>query len=104
MHDWTEIYLDPLGWVPVDPYMGVWATRYGDALSEEDRRLVKDFYCGNMDHFRLYVNGAHMQPLDPPKQHFRSEPVDFQRGEVEWEGGNIYYDGFDYHLEFLPPG
>jgi hypothetical protein len=103
MHDWAEIYLDPLGWVPVDPYMGVWAFRYADPLSEEDRDLVRDFYFGNMDHFRLYVNGAHMQPLDPPKRHFRSEPLDFQRGEAEWEGGNIYYDGFDYSLEFLPP-
>jgi transglutaminase-like putative cysteine protease len=103
MHDWAEVYLDPVGWVPVDPYMGVKATRYLASISSEDRRLIKDFYCGNMDHFRLYVNGAHMQPLDPPKEHYRSEPVDFQRGEAEWEGGNIYYDGFDYSLEFLPP-
>ncbi len=103
MHDWTEVYLHPIGWVPVDPYMGVWAARYADALSEEDRALVMDFYFGNMDHFRLYVNGAHMQALDPPKQHVRSEAVDFQRGEVEWEGGNIYYDAFDYRLEFMPP-
>jgi transglutaminase-like putative cysteine protease len=98
MHDWTEVYLHPLGWLPVDPYMGVWAARYAEALSEEDRDLVRDFYFGNMDHFRLYVNGAHMQPLDPPKQHFRSEPVDFQRGEVEWEGGNIYYDSSSSRL------
>jgi hypothetical protein len=29
----------------------------------------------------------------------RSEPVDFQRGEVEWRGGNLYFDKWDYHME-----
>ena len=29
-HDWSEIYLAPYGWMPVDPYMGIWAMRYAD--------------------------------------------------------------------------
>jgi transglutaminase-like putative cysteine protease len=28
IHDWTEIYLAPYGWVPVDPWAGIFATRY----------------------------------------------------------------------------
>jgi hypothetical protein len=31
--------------------------------------------------------------------HFRSEPYDFQRGEVEWEGGNLYFDKWDYTMK-----
>ena len=32
----------------------------------------------------------------------RSEPYDFQRGELEWEGGNLYFDKWDWHMESLP--
>ncbi len=28
IHDWTEMYLAPYGWVPVDPYMSVMSSRY----------------------------------------------------------------------------
>ncbi len=28
IHDWTEIYLEPYGWVPVDPWAGLYATQY----------------------------------------------------------------------------
>ena len=28
IHGWSEIYLAPYGWVPVDPYMSTYATRY----------------------------------------------------------------------------
>ncbi|HEY5805354.1 MAG TPA: transglutaminase domain-containing protein, partial [Lysobacter sp.] len=37
--------------------------------------------------------------LVPRKQHFRSETVDSQRGEVEWKGGNLYFDQWDYQFE-----
>jgi len=29
----------------------------------------------------------------------RSETVDFQRGELEWKGGNLYFDKWDYKME-----
>ena len=38
IHDWSEIYLAPYGWVPVDPYMGLFAMRYATTLSPEQRR------------------------------------------------------------------
>ena len=38
-------------------------------------------------------------PLMPEKKYPRSETVDFQRGEVEWEGGNLYFPKWDYHMD-----
>ena len=96
MHDWCEIYLAPYGWVPVD-------VTYGLIDSPADRE--KWFYLGGIDGYRLVVNNDHCQPLYPAKTHFRSEIVDFQRGEVEWRGGNLYFDQWEYNFaaEELPP-
>jgi hypothetical protein len=38
-------------------------------------------------------------PLYPKKIYPRSETVDFQRGEVEWSGGNLYFPQWDYSME-----
>ena len=35
----------------------------------------------------------------PPKQYFRSDDVDSQRGEVESDG-NLYYDKWSYHFDW----
>jgi hypothetical protein len=37
--------------------------------------------------------------LKPEKSTLRSDTVDFQRGEVEWEGGNIYFDAYAYSMK-----
>jgi transglutaminase-like putative cysteine protease len=97
-HDWTEIYLAPYGWVPVDPYMGIYATRYATTLTPEQRRELRDFYFGGLDQYRLIANSDHNQILKPPKQTMRSDDVDFQRGELEWHGHNLYFDQFTYDL------
>jgi hypothetical protein len=34
------------------------------------------------------------------KEHFRTETGDSRRGEVEWDGGNLYYDQWDYSFEW----
>jgi hypothetical protein len=44
----------------------------------------------------MAANGDHSQTLSPSKTFFRSDNVDFQRGEVEWRGGNIYFDQHDF--------
>jgi transglutaminase-like putative cysteine protease len=98
IHDWTEIYLAPYGWVPVDPYMGVYAMRYATALTREQRLEVRDFYFGGLDQYRMAANSDHCQTLAPPKQSMRSDDVDFQRGELEWGTHNIYFDQFSYGL------
>jgi transglutaminase-like putative cysteine protease len=98
MHDWTEVYFAPYGWIPVDPYMGIYAMRYATHLTLEQRRQMRDFYFGGLDQYRLIANGDHSQPLNPPKQSIRSDNVDFQRGELEWGDHNIYFDHYSYTL------
>lgn len=90
MHDWGEIYFEPYGWLPVD-------ATYGLLDSKDDD--MKWFYLGNMENYRLIVNDDYTQPLYPAKIYPRSDTVDFQRGEVEWEGGNLFFDQWDYNYE-----
>jgi len=89
-HDWAQFYVEPYGWLYVDSSIG--------GSMPEDR---KPFYFGNIDNFRMVANSDIMVQFDPPKVYFRSDPVDNQRGEVEWRGGNLYFDKWDYKLEIL---
>lgn len=98
IHDWAEIYLEPYGWMPVDPYMGIWATQYARTLTAEQKREVRDFYFGGLDQYRMIANSDHNQQLVPAKRALRSDNVDFQRGELEAGNRNIYFDQFDYQL------
>ncbi len=68
------------------------------ALTAEQRRQLHDFYFGGLDYYRMAANGDHSQTLDPPKASLRSDDVDFQRGEVESGGRNIYFDDYSYHM------
>lgn len=106
LHDWCEFYVEPYGWLPADPDMAVNITHYADILNEDQRKELRDWFFGNMDNYRLTVNTDYGQPLYPPKEDFRSETVDFQRGEVESDGKNIYFNKFKYRLRFtaLDPG
>jgi transglutaminase-like putative cysteine protease len=98
IHDWTEIYLEPYGWVPVDPWAGLYATQYSTALTPAQRQELHDFYFGGLDYYRMAANSGHSKQLEPPKNTLRSDDVDFQRGELEWDGGNIYFDKYSYDL------
>jgi transglutaminase-like putative cysteine protease len=98
LHDWTEIYLAPYGWVPVDPDYGMEIYHYFTNLSEEQREELRDYYFGGLDAYRLVVNRQHGYPHYPAKEDFRSDNVDFQRGELEANGKNIYFKDFNYDL------
>lgn len=98
IHDWTEIYLKPWGWVPVDPYMGVFAMQYFSGPLEQ-RKEMRDFYFGGLDQYRMAANSDHCQELLPPKHSMRSDNVDFQRGELEFGTTNIYFNKYSYKLE-----
>jgi hypothetical protein len=108
IHDWCEIYLAPNGWMPVDPYMGIFAMQLAPSLAPAERREVRDFFFGGLDQYRMAANSAHSQTLNPPKQSMRSDDVDFQRGELEAGGRNIYFDQYTYHFNLkelkLPQG
>jgi transglutaminase-like putative cysteine protease len=89
MHDWSEIYVAPWGWIPTDASYGV---------QKSDDPKIADFYCGHIDSHRMIVNLDYGRQLDPPKESIRSEPADFQRGEVEMDGKNLYFDQWDYDI------
>lgn len=90
LHDWCEIYVDGYGWIPVDQSFGI-----KNYLDESQ----KYFYLGGIDAFRFIVNDDYSKPLFPAKIYPRSETVDFQRGEVEWRGSNLYFDKWNYSME-----
>lgn len=91
MHDWGEFYLPPYGWMPMDVTHG---------LLDSDKDAERWFYLGGLDSYRLIFNSDYSRDLTPAKQYFRSETVDSQRGEVEWRGGNLYFDQWDYSMEW----
>jgi transglutaminase-like putative cysteine protease len=94
LHDWAEVYFEGIGWVPVDPDFGI-------QYSEDEK--VKYFYTNGIDSYRLIVNDDISRDFYPAKIYPRSETVDFQRGEVEWKGGNLYFDKWDYHMDVEYP-
>jgi transglutaminase-like putative cysteine protease len=98
IHDWAEMYLAPYGWMPVDPYMSVMTSHYGKSLTPAERHEIHDFYFGGLDQWRIAANCDHSQLLTPPKNTYRADNVDFQRGEVESGNQNIYFDKREYNL------
>jgi len=91
IHDWSEFYIEGIGWIPMDQSFGL------QNFSDNDD--VKYFYTNGMDAYRMVVNNDISQPLFPSKTFMRSDNVDFQRGELEWRSGNIYYDQWWYKYE-----
>ncbi|MFC7301709.1 transglutaminase-like domain-containing protein [Cognatiluteimonas weifangensis] len=87
LHDWGQLYIAPYGWIPMDVTFG--------RLDDTDP-AVAGFYLGGLDAYRIAFNDDYSRPLLPAKTHFRSETVDLQRGEAEWDGGNLYFDQWDY--------
>ena len=93
LHDWCEIYFEGPGWVPVDMSFGI------PIFAQENNDELYWFFLGGIDSWRMIVNQDYGKELHPAKKYPRSETVDFQRGEVEWEGGNLYFDKWDYRLD-----
>jgi transglutaminase-like putative cysteine protease len=91
MHDWAEFYVEPWGWLPCD-------TSYGFQKSDDPQ--IREFYFGHQDSYRMIVNLDYGWPLVPPKPSLRSEPADFQRGEVEIDGRNLYFEEWSYEMNF----
>lgn len=98
IHDWGQLYLAPYGWVPMDVTTGRLQPAAGDDPS------LEWFYLGGLDNWRIAFNDDWSRAFEPSKRHFRSDTVDSQRGEVEWDGGNLYYDqwNYDFAWQLLP--
>ena len=95
MHDWAEIYYEGIGWVPVDQSAG---RHYAD------NEAMRWYYVTAADRYRMTVNNDFCAPYQPAKQYPASDIVDFQRGDVEWRGGNIYNVGqWSFDMEVTYP-
>jgi transglutaminase-like putative cysteine protease len=92
MHDWSEFYVAPWGWLPCDTT----CPPYG--LQHSDDPAIRDFYFGHLDSYRMIVNRDFGRELIPAGRSLRSEPLDFQRGEVEIDGKNLYYPHWTYDI------
>ncbi len=92
LHDWAEVYYQGIGWVPVDQSYG----RVTGAKSDDESYY---FFSKGLDAYRLIVNDDISCSFFPAKIHPRSETVDFQRGEVEWRGENLYFGRWRYDME-----
>ncbi len=90
LHDWCEVYYEGIGWVPLDMSFGL-------QISTDEK--IRNFYRSGIDAYRLIVNDDFGRKLSPEKNSLRSEPYDFQRGELEWEGGNLYFDQWSWHMD-----
>lgn len=91
LHDWAEVYFEGIGWIPVDQSFG-----RKDISKDKD---IQMFYSNGIDAYRWIVNDDYSRPLFPAKIYPRSETVDFQRGELEWRGGNIYFDKWNWNID-----
>ena len=90
LHDWCEVYYEGIGWVPLDQSFG---------LQDSPDSKIHNFYRSGIDSYRLIVNDDYSRKLVPEKKFPRSEPYDFQRGELEWEGGNLYFNQWNWDME-----
>ena len=91
LHDWAEFHVAPYGWLPADPSAGY--------RTKADNPAVRTFFFGHLDAYRMTANTDYGRPFDPPMLHTRADPVDNQRGELEWDGGPLYYDVWNYSVE-----
>ena len=91
LHDWAEVFYEGIGWVPVDQSFG--------RVRSSQNPDVYWFYTKGIDAFRMVVNEDIGRDFYPIKIHPRSETVDFQRGEVEWRGGNLYFNQWSYNMD-----
>ena len=94
MHDWSQFYIAPYGWLYADPSFGGSAYRAGN-------RERWNHYFGNLDSFRMVANSAFQYPLDPVKKHRRLDPYDNQVGEVEYEDHGLVRSDLEYSWELL---
>ncbi len=91
LHDWAEVYFEGTGWIPADISFG----RGGEIAIKPSR----EFFMSGIDSYRFYINSDYSDGFYPEKKYPRSETVDFQRGEVETDKRNLYFDEWDYKMQ-----
>ncbi|MGQ4891046.1 MAG: transglutaminase-like domain-containing protein [Candidatus Njordarchaeia archaeon] len=94
-HDWAQFYVEPYGWLFAD-------LSFGRRWRRIDRK-IHEFYFGNIDGFRTVFNWDIQGEFYPKKKFLRSDPVDNQRGEVETDERNLYFDEFETEIYYVNP-
>lgn len=92
LHDWANIYLEPVGWVAVDASFGRqdWST---------DPKL-QYFYLGSYDGCRCIINNGISEPyLLMDYNDNRADPIDCQRGELEDKNRIYPPSAFNFDLK-----
>lgn len=93
-HDWAEFHVEPYGWMFCDCSFGGGAWRKG--------KLERwNHYFGNLDVLRLPSCGAIQTLFDPPKKHWRGDPIDNQRGEFEYADEGLGHNQLDFQHRVL---
>ena len=82
MHDWSQFYVAPYGWLYADCSFGGSAYRDGDEAK-------RDFYFGNLEPFRMCAASEFQHQFNPPMSYMRYDPYDNQDGEAEYEDGGL---------------
>jgi hypothetical protein len=84
-HGWAQMYIEPFGWLTVDPDAG------SKLIDSEDKEL-RFFHFGNCDSYRLITYDDNM-PLFPYKIYGASSGGSvaggLQLGAFEWAGGEL---------------
>ena len=83
-HDWAQFYVAPSGWVFADLSFGGSAWRMGNTERW-------NYYFGNLDIFRMPANSEIQAEFIPEKKWLRIDPVDNQRGEMEYEDHGLAF-------------
>ena len=87
-HDWAEFYVEPYGWMYADPSFGGSAYRSGDMPRW-------NYYFGNLDVYRMVANSKIQSQFIPEKSCLRADPIDNQRGEIEYEDEALMFHQFE---------
>ena len=84
-HGWAQMYIEPYGWLTVDPDAG-------SHLIDSDDEKLKYFHFGNCDSYRLIIYDDNV-PLFPLKifgcSSDGSVTGGLQLGAFEWSGGEL---------------
>lgn len=94
MHDWSQFYIAPYGWLYADPSFGGSAYRSGNLERW-------NHYFGNLDPFRMVANSKFQHPMDPVKLQRRMDPYDNQSGEIEYADRGLIRSEMEYSWELL---
>ena len=86
-HSWAEIYIEPYGWLPVDPTFG------SHLINNKNNKLKYGYFC-DIDQYRL-ITYTGIEPTYPLGIFGSS----LQLGYFEWRGGEIGDDKFNLKID-----